>query len=402
MSRITGRRVVLGVSGGIAAYKACTVARRLAEAGADVQVVLTAAAARFVGPVTFEALTGRAAVTSLWQAGSALEHVRLGGEAELVVVAPATAHLIARMAQGLADDFLTALLLAARVPVLLCPAMNDRMYAHPETQANLALLRSRGAQLLGPATGPLARGEGEGPGRMVEPEAIVAHAERALRSAAPWAGRRVLVTAGPTRERLDPVRMVSNRSSGRMGFALARAAWLRGADVSVVCGPVAVEPPPELAVVRVETTAQMAAAVAEALPVADVLLMAAAPADYRPASPLPHKAARADGALRLELEPTTDILAGTAARRKKGAVVVGFALESGELVTAARTKLAAKSLDLVVANAAGDPAAGPEAVTNRVTIVTKDGGVDALPLQSKEEAAEAILDRVEALLARRG
>jgi phosphopantothenoylcysteine decarboxylase/phosphopantothenate--cysteine ligase len=212
----------------------------------------------------------------------------------------------------------------------------------------------------------------------------------------------VLVTAGPTRERLDPVRTVSNRSSGRMGFALARAAWLRGADVSVVCGPVAVEPPPELHVVRVETTDQMAAAVAEALPVTDLLLMAAAPADYRPAAPLPRKAARADGALRLELEPTTDILADTTARRKKGAVVVGFALESGDLATAARAKLAAKSLDLVVANSAGDPEAGPEAATNRVTIVARGGGAEALPLQPKEEAAEAILDRVEALLARRG
>ncbi|HTT68901.1 MAG TPA: bifunctional phosphopantothenoylcysteine decarboxylase/phosphopantothenate--cysteine ligase CoaBC [Gemmatimonadales bacterium] len=401
MTRVAGRHVVLGVSGGIAAYKSCIVARRLTEAGATVDAVLTAAAAEFVGPVTFEALTGRPVVTSLWQPGRSLEHVRLGREAELIVVAPATAHLVARVAQGMADDFLTALLLARRAPLLLAPAMNDRMYAHPETQSNLALLRARGAHVLGPDTGALARGEGEGPGRMVEPEAIVAHVERLLRSAAPWAGARVLVTAGPTRERLDPVRVVTNRSSGRMGYALAREAWLRGAEVTLVSGPSGLEPPPGVEVVRVESTADLKAAVGDALPLADLLLMAAAPADYRPARALGQKLRRSDGALRLDLEPTDDVLAGTAARRKRGAVVVGFALETDDVIAAARAKLEAKQLDLVVANDATEPGAGPEVPTNRVTLVARDGA-EALPLMSKDEAAAAILDRVQRLLSRRG
>ena len=392
MSRIAGRHVVLGVSGGIAAYKSCVVARRLTEAGATVETVLTAAAAEFVGPVTFEALTGRPVVTSLWEPGRSLEHVRLGREADLIVVAPATAHLLARVAQGMADDFLTALLLAHRAPLLVAPPMNDQMFAHPETQSNLALLRSRGVHVLGPVTGALARGEGEGPGRMVEPEEIVAHVERLLRSAAPWTGARVLVTAGPTRERLDPVRVVTNRSSGRMGYALAREAWLRGADVTLISGPSALEPPPGVALVRVESTADLAAAVSEALPLADLLLMAAAPADYRPARALDQKLRRSDGALRLDLEPTDDVLAATTARRKKGAVVVGFALETDDVVASARAKLEAKRLDLVVANDATEPGAGPEVPTNRVTLVSREGA-EALPLASKQEVAAAILDR---------
>ena len=398
MNPIAGRHVVLGVSGGIAAYKTCTIARRLTEAGADVQVVLTAAGAEFVGPVTFEALTGHPAITSLWQPGRSLDHVRLGRETDLVVVAPATAHLLARVAQGMADDFLTALLLARRGPLLLCPAMNDRMFAHPETQANLALLRSRGVHVLGPVTGPLARGEGEGPGRMVEPEEIVAHAVRLLRSAPPWTGCRVLVTAGPTRERLDPVRVVTNRSSGRMGFALAREAWLRGADVTLVSGPTALEPPPGVALVRVESTADLSAAVGEALPVTDLLLMAAAPADYRPAQPLERKAKRAEGVVKVELEPTADVLADTRPRRKRGAVIVGFALETGDAAAAARAKLEAKQLDLVVANDATEPGAGPEVATNKVTLIGRDGA-DALPLMGKDEVAVAILDRVAPMLA---
>ena len=401
MSRVAGRHVVLGVSGGIACYKVCVVARRLTEAGAEVETVLTAAATEFVGPVTFEALTGRPAITSLWQAGRALDHVRLGRETELIVVAPATAHLLARVAQGMADDFLTALLLARRAPLLMCPAMNDRMYAHPETQSNLALLRSRGVHVLGPVTGPLARGEGEAPGRMVEPEEIVAHAERLLRAGPPWQGRRVLVTAGPTRERLDPVRVLTNRSSGRMGYALAREAWLRGADVTVISGPSTLEPPPGVEVVRVESTAEMAKAVQDALPLADLLLMAAAPADFRPATSLAHKVRRAEGSLKLDLEPTPDILAESLSRRKKGAVVVGFALETGDPLASAQSKLEAKQLDLVIANDATEPGAGPEVPTNRVTVVGKDGAT-ALPLMRKDEVAEAILDRVQELLSRRG
>jgi len=401
VSGVAGRHVVLGVSGGIASYKACVVARRLTEGGAMVDVVMTAAATEFVRPLVFEALTGRPVGTSLWEAGRALAHIRLGRAPDLIVVAPATAHLIARAAQGLADDVLTSILVARRSPLLLCPAMNDQMYAHPETRKNLATLRSRGVHLLGPAVGPLAHGEGEGPGRMVEPEEIVAHVERLLRSGAPFAGRRVVVTAGPTREAIDPVRVVTNRSSGRMGYALARAAWLRGADVTLVTGPTALPLPIGVDVVRVESTADLKSALDRVLPDADVLLMAAAPADFRPAKVLDAKAPRAGGALALALEPTDDVLLATAGRRKQGAVLVGFALETRDAPAKAREKLVRKRLDLVVANDASEPGAGPEVSTNRVTLVSAEGET-ALPLQGKDLVAEAILDRVAALLASRG
>ena len=401
MSGVAGRHVVLGVSGGIASYKACVVARRLTEGGATVDVVMTAAATEFVRPMVFEALTGRPVGTSLWEAGRALDHIRLGREPDLVVVAPATARLIARAAQGLADDLLTALLLARRAPLLLCPAMNDQMYAHPETRKNLAALLERGVHVLGPVTGALARGEGEGPGRMVEPEAIVAHATRLLRSGVPFAGRRVLVTAGPTREAIDPVRVITNRSTGRMGYALAREAWERGADVTLVSGPSQLPLPIGVDVVRIETTEELQAAVAHALPSADVLLMAAAPADYRPMQAAATKTPRRSGALAVPVEPTDDVLLSTIVRRKPGAVVVGFALETGDATAKAREKLRRKHLDLIVANDATEPGAGPGVLTNRVTFVTERGEV-ALPLLSKDAVAEAILDRVAELVAARG
>ncbi|MEK6597035.1 MAG: bifunctional phosphopantothenoylcysteine decarboxylase/phosphopantothenate--cysteine ligase CoaBC, partial [Gemmatimonadota bacterium] len=237
MTLLPGRHIVLGVSGGIAAYKSCHLVRRLREAGAKVDVVLTRGARKFVRPVTFEALSGRPVRTSLWHPGEALDHVTLAREPDLVIVAPASAHLIARAALGLADDLLTALLLARTGPVLLAPAMNDSMYASPATQQNLQRLADRGWRQVGPATGPLAEGESERPGRMSEPEAILAHAVRLVRSGGPLTGRRVLVTAGPTRESIDPVRTLTNRSSGRMGYRLAAAAWYRGAEVVLVSGP---------------------------------------------------------------------------------------------------------------------------------------------------------------------
>lgn len=407
MSAVAGRHVVLGVSGGIACYKACTIARRLTEDGVQVDVVMTASATEFIRPLTLEALTGRPVITSLWERGRALDHIRLGRDADLIVVAPATAQLLARAALGMADDFLTALVLARKAPLLLCPAMNDRMYAHAETQRNLARLRRRAERgdtpplhVLGPATGPLAHGEGEGPGRMVEPEEVLAWTERMLRSAPPLAGRRVVVTAGPTREPLDPVRVITNRSSGRMGYALASAAWARGADVILVAGPGYLPPPYGVEVQRVETTEQLASAVRSALPGADVLLMAAAPADYRPATVEPAKTKRSAGGLHLSLESTPDVLSQTAGVRKPGSVIVGFALETGSAMERAREKLRAKRLDMVVANDALEPGAGPEVVTNRVTLVTADGA-DELPLLPKEEVAEVILDRVARLLTAR-
>jgi phosphopantothenoylcysteine decarboxylase / phosphopantothenate---cysteine ligase len=395
----TGRHVVLGVSGGIACYKSCTLARRLTEAGAQVDVVLTPAAAEFVRPITFEALTGRSVLGSLWEPGGALAHVRLGQAADLILVAPATAHLIARVAQGLADDFLSTLLLAAAAPVLLAPAMNDAMYANPQTRANLERLRARGVVLIGPEIGALAEGPSERPGRMSEPETILAHAARCVRGTGKLHARRVVVTAGPTRESIDPVRVVTNRSSGKMGYHLAEVAWERGADVVLISGPVALPAPIGIRLRQVESTAQLEDAVREELPGADVLVMAAAPADFRPSDPSDSKRARNDGALAIPMEPTTDILSATRSARRAGSVIVGFALETGDALTKGRAKLERKDLDLIVVNDALEPGAGFEVETNRVALIDRDGAAQILPLQSKREVAEAILDAVERALA---
>ena len=391
----TDRRVVLGVSGGIACYKSCHLARRLTEAGARVDVVLTRGAAEFVGPVTFESLTGRPVLTSLWEPGRALAHVRLPQDADLIVVAPATAHLIARMAQGLGDDVLSTLLLARTAPVLVAPAMNDEMYARPETQANLETLRSRGVAFVGPEVGALAEGPSERPGRMSEPETILAHAARLIRGGGKLAGRRIVVTAGPTRESIDPVRVVTNRSSGKMGYRIAEAAWERGADVVLISGPVALEAPHGALVRRVESTSDLETAVRSELPEADVLVMAAAPADFRPSDPSTSKRSRVDGALAVPMEPTEDILSGTRELRKPGSVMVGFALETGDAVAKGMAKLERKDLDFIVVNDALEPGAGFEHDTNRVAIVGRDGTPQILPLQSKREVADAILDAVE-------
>jgi phosphopantothenoylcysteine decarboxylase/phosphopantothenate--cysteine ligase len=364
-----------------------------------VDVVLTKGAGAFVGPVTFEALTGRPVLTSLWESGRALAHVRLGQEADLIIVAPATAHLIARAAQGMADDVLTALLLARRAPLLLAPAMNDEMYARPETQANLDKLRARGVTLVGPEVGALAEGPSERPGRMSEPETILAHAARAL-GGGQLKGRRVVVTAGPTRESIDPVRVVTNRSSGKMGFRVAEAAWERGAEVVLITGPVALPDPVGVTVRRVETTREMEDTVRSELPGADVLVMAAAPADFRPTSPSDGKRPRTDGALAIPMEPTGDVLDATRGARKPGSTMVGFALETGDALAKGLAKLERKGLDLIVVNDALEPGAGFEKDTNRVALLGRDGTRQILPLQSKREVAEAILDRVEQTLGR--
>lgn len=396
----TDRHVVVGVSGGIASYKSCTLVRRLAEAGARVNVILTDGAAEFVRPLTFEALSGRPVLTSLWTRDAALQHVRLAQEAELAIIAPATAHLLARVAQGLGDDLLTTLLLARRGPTLFAPAMNDEMYAHPATQANLATLSIRGAAFVGPETGALAEGPSSRPGRMSEPETILAHAARLLSGRSALRGKRIVVTAGPTREPIDPVRVVTNRSSGRMGFRLAEAAWERGAEVRLIAGPVSLAAPVGVAVQRVETTADMEAAVAEVLPTADVLIMSAAPADYRPAAPSATKRAREEGELLIPMEPTPDILTRTAEARKPGSLMVGFALETGDAIAKGRAKLARKQLDLIVVNDALEPGAAFEVDTNRVVILDREGGEEVVPLASKREVAERILDVVERYLGR--
>lgn len=394
----SGRHVVVGVSGGIASYKSCILVRRLAEAGARVDVILTEGAAEFVRPLTFEALSGRPVLTSLWQPDSALEHVRLAQTADLVIVAPATAHLLARAALGLGDDLLTTLLIARTGPVLMAPAMNDAMYAHPAVQANLATLLDRGVTMVGPVMGSLAEGPSDRPGRMSEPEVILTHAARLVNRGSPLAGKRVLVTAGPTREPIDPVRVVSNRSSGKMGYHLAEAAWERGAEVILVSGPAQLPAPHGPQVVRVESTAEMQAAVAGVLPICDVLIMAAAPADYRPADPSASKRPREQGATTLSLTPTPDILTATVKNRKAGSIMVGFALETGDAVTKGRAKLKRKQLDLIVVNDALEPGAGFEVETNRVVILDKDGGEQAVPLAYKRAVAEAILDAIEVRL----
>ncbi len=393
-----GRRVLLGVTGGIAAYKAIQLARDLTLAGAETEVVLTAGAQDFVRPLCFEALTGRAAHSSLYTPGQPLTHIRLARDADAVIVAPATANFLARTAAGMADDLLTAILLATAAPVLVCPAMNDRMYAHAQTQANLAHLGALGYHIAGPAVGPLAWGEGEGPGRLLDPMEILEHTARLL-EAPSLSGRRVVVTAGPTREAIDPVRYIGNRSSGRMGYGLAASAWRRGAEVVLISGPSSLPAPTGAQLQRVETAEQMCIAVRDALPAADVLLMAAAVADYRPSEPAGSKVKKQPGqAPVLQLESTPDVLTATLDARRPGTLVVGFALETDDVLANARRKLTGKQLDLMVVNDATEPGAGFEVSTNRVTLLAPHREDETLPLLSKDEVADQILDRVEVLL----
>jgi len=389
----TGRHVVLGVSGGIACYKSCTLARRLTELGVTVDVVMTAGAAEFLRPLTFEALTGRPVLTSLWERGRALAHIGLARTPDLVIVAPATAQLLARAAMGMADDLLTALLLARTGPVLAAPAMNDAMYAHPATQANLRTLAARGWAVVGPEAGALAEGPSERPGRMSEPEAILAAAQRLLGLESRWHGRKVVVSAGPTREHLDPVRVLTNPSSGRMGYALAEAARDRGAQVVVVSGPTSLPAPTGVELVRVTSTVEMQRALQAAMTGAAALFMAAAPADYRPTKSASRKRARQRGRFAVTLEPTPDILASLP--RPAGCVVVGFALETGDGLARARKKLKDKRLDYVVLNDALEPGAGFEVTTNKVTLLSRAGAQTELPLLEKRDVAQRILDVVE-------
>jgi len=394
-----GRTVVLGITGGIASYKSAWLARLLTRAGANVDAVLTRSATEFVSTMTFEALTGRPAHTGLFDPGRALDHIRLAKAADAVVVAPATADFLARAAAGHADDLLAAILLATTAPVLLVPAMNDRMWAHPQTQHNVGHLRQLGYLVLDPDEGLLAAGEGEGAGRMPEPETIFAHVGRVLerRGRSTLDGRRVIVTAGPTREAIDPVRFVSNHSSGKMGVALASSAWRRGADVSLVAGALSIAPPVGPTLRRVDTTEDMARAVEELVPKADVLIMAAAPADFRPSAAASSKLKKSKGPPVLSMEPTTDILAATRRKRGRKTIVVGFALETENAVANGREKLRDKALDLIVINDAMEAGAGFGVDTNRVTLIDRGGTEEVLPLLSKFDVADAILDRVERL-----
>jgi phosphopantothenoylcysteine decarboxylase/phosphopantothenate--cysteine ligase len=396
--------VALGVTGGIGAYKAVEVCRGLQKRGHDVVAVMTRSATRFVGPLTFEAITRRPVVTSQWTRGmnADIEHIALADEIALLLVAPCTANVLGRFAGGLADDFLGALYLATTAPVLLAPSMNSQMLAHPAVQQNVRTLVARGVRFVEPGEGYLACGW-IGKGRLAEPAEIVAAADALL--APPESalrGRRIVVSAGPTYEDLDPVRYLGNRSSGRMGFAVAAEARRRGAHVTLVAGPTPLEPPGTDDLVRVRSAAEMHAAVLQAAAGADVVVMAAAVADYTPARPEPGKIAKTDAPLTLTLERTRDILGelATLPSRARGVpLLVGFAAETGQAVEKARDKRARKRIDVIVANDVSEPGVGFDVDTNAVTIIDS-GGEQAVPLRSKAQVAAVILDRVEQLLAR--
>ena len=387
--------VVLGVSAGIAAYKAVEVCRRLVDAGVHVAPVLTERATNFVGRATFDALGSEPTQTSVWDEASPIPHTRLGQRADLVVVAPATADLLARYAAGLADDLLTTTLVATAAPVLVCPAMHTEMWEHPSVRANLDTLTSRGVGIVPPEEGRLAGGD-VGSGRMAEPETIVAAVLDALAGGATGrdlAGVRLLVSAGGTREPIDPVRFITNRSSGKQGHAVAAAARRRGADVVLVT--TSAQPrPPGAEVVEVETAADMEEAVLARAADADVVVMAAAVADFRPKVVVDAKLHKADGVPDLVLEATTDILAELGRRRRPGQVLVGFAAETDDVPDRARAKLVAKGVDLMVANDVSAPQVGFDHDTNAVTIFGADGTVSNVALSAKSEVADALLDRV--------
>ena len=402
-SALAGRRVVLGVSGGIAAYKAVEVCRRLVDAGAHVMPVLTAGATRFVGPLTFSALASEPARTSLFEGPEPIPHTRLGQTCDLVVVAPATARVLGHYAAGISNDLLTATLLATRAPVLVAPAMHTEMWEHPAVQDNIAVLRRRGVHIVEPESGRLAGGD-TGTGRLAAPARIVEAAAAVLAGghrALDLAGRRVLVTAGGTREAIDPVRFIGNRSSGRMGYAVAEAAARRGADVVLVSTVDRPVPPGLGEVVRVESAAEMADAVLGRYDGVDVVVMAAAVADFRPKVPASEKIKKAAGPPEVVLEPTTDILAELG-RKKFMQFLVGFAAETERLVEQAAAKMAAKRVDLMVANDVTAPGSGFEVETNQAVLIAPDGTARQLPQMPKIELADAIWDTVAPQLRQRG
>ena len=391
-------RVVLGVCGGIAAYKAVEVCRRLVDAGVHVTPVLTDDATRFVGEVTFSALASEPVQRSLWDESSPIPHTKLGQGADLVVVAPATAHTIARYAAGLSDDLLTATLLATRAPVIVCPAMHTEMWEHASVRDNLATLERRGVDIVPPETGRLAGGD-SGEGRLADPGVIVERVlERLGRSGhRDLVGARIVVSAGGTREALDPVRFITNRSSGKQGHAIAVAAARRGAAVTLVTSSPLVLPPDVVSAVTridVESAADMEHAVGASAEAADVVVMAAAVADFRPKQPAGVKLSKEEGIPELVLEPTPDILAGLGARRRPGQVLVGFAAETHDALERGRRKLARKGVDLLVVNDVSAPGTGFDYDTNAVVILESDGSITEIPLTSKDAVANAVLDRV--------
>ena len=390
---LKGKTILLGVTGSIAAYKAAALASALVKLHANVEVILTKNATQFIAPLTFEQLTGNRTMTDTFDRNFVhqVEHVSLATRTDLVLIAPATANVCAKLAHGLADDMLTTTVLACKYPKLIAPAMNTGMYENPVTQDNLDILRRYGWEVIEPASGRLACGA-VGKGKMPEPEDLVQHILRAIAMPHDLAGKTVLVTAGPTREALDPVRYLTNHSSGKMGYAIAEAAMLRGAKVTLISGPVSIKPPAFVDVVQVSSAKEMFEAVAENAPGADYIFKAAAVADYTPADYSSEKMKKKDGELAIPLDRTRDILAWLGENRKPGQVICGFSMETENMLQNSRAKLTKKNVDMICANNLKEDGAGFGVDTNIITLITKKDTVQ-LPLQSKSSAAHAILDK---------
>jgi len=397
MPELADKNVLIGVTGGIAAYKVAELARMLVRGGVSVKVIMTSAGQQFVTPLTFRTITGNPVATSMWSdPASPLPHISLSEEADLILVAPATANFIAKYAKGIADDLLSTTLLAARGTVVIAPAMNTRMYLHPSTRENLAALRVQGVVIIEPGEGELACGN-EGIGRMAEPWEIMEVLERELRRTYDLAGKRIVITAGATREHMDPVRFISNPSTGRMGFAVAERASRRGAEVVLVSGPTNLACPAGVRLVPVVSAAEMKGAVMDNLPGADVLVMAAAVADFRPEVKMPKKIKKRDGIAEIKIEPTEDII-NEVQKSKSKCLVVGFAAETDNVVENARKKLIEKGMGLVVANRVGAPDSGFAAETNSAAVISPVDENVELAMMSKSDLAELLLDRIAGML----
>ena len=394
MENLSGKTVILGITGGIAAYKMANVASALRKSGAQVHCILTKNATNFITPLTFETLTNNRCIVDTFDRNFQYDvaHVSLAKAADLILIAPATANVIAKLAHGLADDMLTTTVLAARCPKLIAPAMNTAMLENPATQENLSTLRRYGFTVIEPVTGMLACRD-VGSGKLPEPETLVEEINRVLAREKDMAGLHVTVTAGPTQEALDPVRFLTNHSSGKMGYAIAREAMLRGAEVTLISGPVALEAPMGVRLVRVTTARDMLEAVQAALPGTDILVKAAAVADYRPAAVAENKMKKGEGDMSIPLEHTADILAWVAEHRHPGLYVCGFSMETEHMLENSRAKLRKKHLDMIAANNLKTPGAGFAVETNVLTLITADGA-DALPLMSKAQVAQELLTRI--------
>lgn len=390
---LKGKHVLLGVTGSIAAYKIANLASMLVKLNADVHVIMTKNAEQFISPVTFETLTGNKVIDDTFERNSGyhVAHIAMAAEADVVMIAPATANVIAKLAHGIADDMLTSTMLACTAPILLSPAMNTHMYENPVTQENMRKLESLGYQLIEPAAGYLACGD-TGKGKMPEPEMLLECILQEIACEKDMVGKKVLVTAGPTRESLDPVRYLTNHSTGKMGYAIAENAARRGAEVTLVSGPTQLKKPRFVNVIDVTTAEEMFQAVNEAFDTQDILVMAAAVADYRPATVAEHKIKKSDGEMSIPLERTTDII-GTLTQRKKQQFICGFSMETQNMLENSRAKLAKKNLDMIVANNLKVAGAGFGTDTNIVTVITKDSS-EELPIMKKEEVAGAIFDRI--------